>query len=157
MYEVRDAYTPDVVSIDPDATIEAALHVLIENDVSGAPVVDKHGRLCGIISQFQLLEIAFDPEVRQGLVRDVMTRKVITVKENTLLATVANVLMVRRIRRLPVVREGKVVGIISRGDLVKYFAKTGERLRPFIDNLRRAKEDSRPVEQESEILASLIA
>ncbi len=156
MYEVRDAYSPHVVSIDPDATIEAALHVLIENDVSGAPVIDKNGRLCGIISQFQILEIAFDPEVRQGLVRDFMTRKVITVKENTLLATVANVLMVRRIRRLPVVRDGQVVGIISRGDLVKYFAKTGERLRPFIDKLRKAKEDSRPVE-ESEILASLIA
>jgi CBS domain-containing protein len=157
MYEVRDAFTPNVISIDPDTTIDAALQILIENDVSGAPVIDKNGRLCGIISQFQLLEIAFDPEVRQGLVRDFMTRKVITVKENTLLATVANVLMVRRIRRLPVVRDGKVVGIISRGDLVKYFAKTGERLRSFIENLRKANDDSRPVEQESEILASLIA
>jgi CBS domain-containing protein len=141
MYEVKDAFTPRVIAIDPNDTIEGALHVLIENNVSGAPVIDAHGCLCGIISQFQLLEVAFDPAVRHGLVKEFMTRDVVTVKEETLLSTVANILMVRRIRRLPVMRDGAVVGIISRGDLLKYFAKTGERLEPFIDKLRAADID----------------
>jgi len=141
MYRVKDAFTPSVVCVDPDATIEEALHILNDNDVSGAPVIDKKGWLCGIISQFQLLELAFDQDVRSGRVRDFMTRDVITVTENTHLATVANLFMVRGIRRMPVIREDCVVGIISRGDLLKYFAQTGERLEPFIDNLRPTQPD----------------
>lgn len=148
MYEVKDAFTPSVISVAPTATIEEALHVLIEHDVSGAPVIDARGRLCGIISQFQLLELAFDPAVRHGQVRDFMTRDVITIQEDTLLATVANILMVRRIRRLPVMRKGEVVGVISRGDLLRYFAKTGKRLEPFIEMLRKT---------EVEVAAELIA
>jgi len=141
MYEVKDAFTPCVISIRPEATIEQALYTLLLHDVSGAPVIDSNGTLRGIISQFQLLELAFDPALRSGVVREFMTKDVISVNESTLLATAANLFMVRRIRRLPVMRDGKVVGIISRGDLLKYFAKTGEKLEPFIEKLRREKAD----------------
>jgi CBS domain-containing protein len=156
MYEVKDAFTPRVISINPDATIEEALNILIEHDVSGAPVIDKNDWLCGIISQFQLLELAFDPALRSGRVRDFMTKDVVRVKETTLLATVANLFMVRRIRRLPVMRNGKVIGIISRGDLLKYFAKSGEQLEPFIEKLRREKSVA-PSDDAVDCLEAMIA
>jgi CBS domain-containing protein len=142
MYQVKNAFQQRVISVRPDSTIEDAIQVLLENEVSGAPVIDDSGRLCGIITQFQLLEVVYDPSVKSGLVRDFMTRDVFTVTEDSLLGTAANILMVRRVRRLPVLRHGRVVGIISRSDLLKYCLKTGERFGTFMDKLRNVDDDA---------------
>jgi CBS domain-containing protein len=136
MYQVKDAMSKTVVSIRPDATVERAIETLLEHEVSGAPVMDDRGRLCGIISQFQLLEVMYDPHLKDSPVLDFMTRDVLTVEENALLGTAANLLIVHRIHRLPVLRDGAVVGIISRSDLLRYFVKTGEKIESFFDKLK---------------------
>jgi CBS domain-containing protein len=136
MYQVKDAMSRSVVSILPDATIEVAIHVLLEHSVSGAPVMESDGRLCGIISQYQLLEVMYDPKLKRSRVREFMTREVLTVEDTALLGVAANLFVVHRIRRLPVVQSGKVVGIISRSDLLRYFVKTGEKIETFFEKLR---------------------
>jgi signal-transduction protein with cAMP-binding, CBS, and nucleotidyltransferase domain len=67
-----------------------------------------------------------------------MTRDVLTVEEDALLAVAANLFVVHRIRRIPVTRRGKVVGVISRSDLLRYFVKTGEDLDAFFSKLKEA-------------------
>src|SRR5436190_12093372 len=99
MYQVKEAMSRMVISIPPDATVEMAIRILLEYQVSGAPVIDDDGRLCGIITQFQLLEVIYDPQAGQGLVRDFMTRDVLTIEEDALLGTAANLFVVHRIRR----------------------------------------------------------
>jgi CBS domain-containing protein len=111
---------------------------LLENNISGAPVLDKAGQLCGIITQFQLLEVMYDPEIRNGKVRDFMTRNVLTIEEDALLGTAVSLFVMHRIRRLPVVRNGRVVGVISRSDLLRYFVKSGEQIDSFFNKLKKA-------------------
>ena len=142
MYQVKDAMSQTVISVPPEATVETAIGVLLEYGVSGAPVIDGKGSLCGIITQFQLLEVIYDPEIKTGRVRDFMTRDVLTVEEDDLLGTAANHFIVHRIRRLPVVRGNQVIGIISRSDLLRYFSRTGERIDEFFDQLRTAANEA---------------
>ena len=136
MYQVKDAMTPQVVSIRPEATVEEAIHILLDNKVSGAPVLDGKGQLIGVISQFQLLEVMYDPKLKDSLVSNFMTRNVVTIEENALLGCAANLFVVHRIHRLPVMRAGKVVGVISRSDLLRYFARTGEKIEAFFNKLK---------------------
>jgi len=83
-----------------------------------------------------LLEVVYDPEIKHARVGDLMTKDVMTVEDTALLAVAVNLLVVHRIRRLPVLRNGSLVGVISRGDLLRYFVKTGERLEAFFSRLR---------------------
>jgi CBS domain-containing protein len=136
MYQAKDTMNTAVISIRPEATIEEAIRLLLEHDISGVPVIDDKGRLCGIISEFQLLEVVYDPNLRGAQVQGFMTRDVLTIDESTLLASVANLFIVHRIRRVPVVRDGRVVGIVSRRDLLRYIVETGSKIQNFFDNLK---------------------
>jgi CBS domain-containing protein len=136
MFQVKDAMNRFVVSLRPDATIEEAIHSLLDHDISGAPVIDEAGRLRGIISQFQLMEVLYDPTLKHALIQECMTRDVLTIDENSLLGAAANMFVVHRIRRIPVVRGTLVVGIISRRDLLRYFVETGEEIEEFFAKLK---------------------
>jgi CBS domain-containing protein len=114
----RDIMTSEVRTIDASASVEAAARIMFEESISGMPVVDSDDRIVGVVSEFDVLS-------RKGdTVRDIMTTSVVTVGEDTDPETIATMLIEQRIRRLPVVHDGKVVGIISRSDLVRLFALT---------------------------------
>jgi CBS domain-containing protein len=145
-----DIMTTDVITVDPDMTVQAFAMLLAERGISGAPVVDAGGHLVGIISEGDLLHRAeigtarrhrerrrswwldhFASELAREYVKshgrtvkDVMTRDVVTVTEDTELADVAALLEAKRIKRVPVIREGKVVGIISRANIVRAVGAT---------------------------------
>lgn len=119
MPRARDVMSTDLVVLPENATVEEAIRSLLKHHVSGAPIVDEQGCLVGIVSEFQLLEAIYRPEVKQEQVRDLMTKDVITVREDAALSEVANLLLLHRIRRVPVVREGEMVGIITRRDLLQ--------------------------------------
>src|SRR4051812_4496483 len=137
MYKVKNAMNRKVISISPDATVEEAIHLLLDHSISGAPVIDDEGELCGIITQFQLLEVMYDPNVKNTRIRDCMTRGVFTIDEDALLGKAANLLVIHRIRRIPVVKGRRVVGIISRRDLLQYFVDTGEEIQAFFSKLKQ--------------------
>jgi CBS domain-containing protein len=136
MYEARDAMTRNIIPVSPDDTVEAAIRTLVEHQISGAPVVDKDGTLVGLISEYQLLEIAYDPHIKESKVRDFMTKEVLTVNSRTLLTTVANLFVSHRIRRVPVLEEGRLVGIISRRDILRYMTETGKPIDRFFSEMR---------------------
>ena len=137
MYQVKDAMTRRVISIRPEATVDEAIRLLLKHNISGAPVIDARGRLCGIITQYQLLEVLYEPTVKNSRVQECMTREVITIEEESLLGTATNFFVLHRIRRIPVVRGGTVVGIISRPDLLRYFTETGEEIEAFFAKLKQ--------------------
>jgi CBS domain-containing protein len=144
MYQVKDAMKKNVVSIVPNATVEEAIRTLLEHQISGAPVIDKEGKLVGIISQFQLLEVLYDPQIRTQRVQQIMTKDVLTIEDSALLGTAANLFVLHRIHRIPVLKSGRVVGVISRSDLLKYFLESGEKIEAFFDTLKEATEAEEP-------------
>ena len=135
MDRARDVMNKNVLTISEDATVEEAIRGLLQHQISGMPVVDHGGRLVGIITEFQLLEVLYAPEVKKLRVRELMTRDVTTVSENTALTDVAGVLVMQRIRRIPVVRDGIVTGIIARRDLLRYVMQSEESLEGFFSKM----------------------
>ncbi len=138
----RDVMTKNVVTVRPDTTVEDCARLLLDRRISAAPVVNESGQVVGIVSEGDLihrietetetrrpwwLELVSDPSVMaQDFVKstgkrvaDVMTNHVISVGEETPLRDIAELLDKRRIKRVPVVRGGKLVGVVSRADLVR--------------------------------------
>ena len=114
----RDIMTSSVETVAPETSVDAAARTMFERSISGLPVVSTDGLLIGVVSEYDIIS-RNDPTVG-----DIMTRDVVSIGEDTEPETIARLLINQRIRRLPVVREGRVVGIISRSDLVKLFALT---------------------------------
>lgn len=144
--KVRDVMTRGVVSIRPEASILEAAHLMLEHGISGLPVIDGAHELVGIVTERDLLrrdepdvqlrrpewvEFLIGPErlareyaqCHARKVNEVMTSKVITISEAAPIEKAANLMDQHRIKRLPVTRAGRLVGIIARPDLVRAFAR----------------------------------
>lgn len=151
----KDLMTSKVVTVGPGNSIWHAAQKMLEHDVSGLPVVDDSGRLAGMLTQGDLLhriELGTEtapvaPEPRLGAyvkahswnVGDVMTAAVISAEEETPIHAVATLMDRHRIRRMPVVRDGKLVGIISRKDLLRVIAAARrDTIPPGNDAMQRA-------------------
>jgi CBS domain-containing protein len=111
--------TPNLVTVRPEDSIEEAVKLLLENEISGLPVVDDAGKLVGVITEFALLAVAYDRRVKDHTVRQHMTRDLITVELDAPIRRVADLCIVHRIRRLPVTDEGRLVGVIARRDVLR--------------------------------------
>ena len=106
-----------VVTVTPDTTIQQAVVLLEKGRISGLPVVDEDDHLLGMLTEFDLL-CAIRNMALQGLVRDFMSTDIVTVDESASLMHLTDLILEKRIRRVPVLSEGRVVGVVSRRDLV---------------------------------------
>ena len=111
--------TPDLVTVRPNASIEQAIEMLLAQQISGLPVTDDDGRLIGLITEFALLAVAYDRRVKHHTVSQHMTREVITVDIDDPINRVADLCIVHRVRRVPVMKSGRLVGIIARRDVLR--------------------------------------
>jgi CBS domain-containing protein len=119
MLTAGEIMTPELVTVRPDSSIEDAIEILLTREISGLPVVDADGRLVGVITEFALLAVAYDQRVKNHTVSQHMTRDVITVDVNDPLSRVADVCIVHRVRRVPVMQNGRLVGLIARRDVLR--------------------------------------
>src|SRR4051794_38098559 len=111
-----DIMTPDPLTLRPETSVHEAAQVLSEHRISGAPVVGDDGHIVGIVSEYDLI-------ARSGnTVDDVMTREVVAVPSNATLDRVRAILVTQRLKRVPVTQEARLVGLISRADLVRELA-----------------------------------
>lgn len=119
---VRDFMSERLVSVNPDMDIHDAIKLLIREQISGVPVVDKAGALIGILSEKDCFKVSFYCGYyldRGGRVSDYMTQSVITVNTDADIVGVAEMFLKGPYRRFPVVSGGRVVGVISRRDALR--------------------------------------
>ncbi len=117
--KVGEIMTRDVISVAEDASVREVARLLDRHRISGLPVCDGEGHMVGLISEFDLIA---KPEAHAAV--DAMTRDVISVMEDTSVDEVRYLLVHRRIKRVPVLRGQRLVGIVSRADLVREIALT---------------------------------
>jgi len=140
--QAMDVMTRDVVTIQGDRPVVEVARLLLDRRISAVPVVDPTGRLLGIVSEGDLLRrVETDTERRRSgwhalmasnwhlaaeyvksharRAADIMTRDVVTVSERTPLGDITDIFEDRKIKRVPVTRDGQVVGIVSRADLLR--------------------------------------
>lgn len=119
---VRDYMDVEVATVAPDMEILEAIDFLIAHHVTGAPVVDADNHVVGILTELdclKLLSVGNDGDVAQGKVADFMTKNPITLGPNTNIYYAAGVFLSHSFRRLPIVEGGRLVGAITRFDLVR--------------------------------------
>lgn len=140
--KAKDVMSVKVVTISSKATVFEAAKLMLDRRISGLPVVDDQGHLVGIVTEGDLLRrIEIGTELHPSLrspgsksdfrlyreffkshgknVEDIMSRDVVRVFENTPLTEAAGLLELKRIKRVPVMRNGKMIGIVSRADFLR--------------------------------------
>jgi CBS domain-containing protein len=115
-----------VAAVRPDMTVAETIEVLTENHIGGAPVVDKSGKLVGMISELALIDVVFDASVGDAPVSNFMTAELQVVGPDEPLSRAAQLFTLYAFRRLPVVEHDKLIGIITRRDLMNYALRTGQ-------------------------------
>lgn len=147
--QAKDIMVTEVVTVKKDDTVEDVIKLLIQHNISGLPVVDEEGRVTGIVTEgdliyrskklhipayFTILDGYIFLESTKSLeeemkkiaayrVEDMMTQEVITVGEEESVEEIATTMIRKKINRLPVVRDGKLVGIVSRRDIIKAYVR----------------------------------
>jgi CBS domain-containing protein len=151
--KTRDVMTPRIISIETDAPIMRAVRLMLQNRISGLPVVGPKGELVGMVTEGDFirrgeigtqhrrsrwLEFLIGPgrladeyvHTRGRKVEEVMTREPITVTEDTPLDEVVRLMERHRIKRLPVVREGQLVGIVTRANIMHALVSMAAEAKP---------------------------
>ena len=118
----RDYMATDVVALKPETELHRAMRVLLDNDISGAPVVDGQGNLVGLLTEKDCFTAAFEASYHReltGAVSQYMTTSVETMGAETEIVEVVERFLHSRYRRFPVVVDGRLVGQISRRDVLR--------------------------------------
>jgi len=149
---VREVMTSPACSIRPEASVRAAIRLLVDHHVTSAPVVDGQGHVVGIVSEHDLLSHSLEPDPRAhlrplvepevgapGTVADVMTPEPRTVHENDDVADVAAIFSTHSWKSLPAVRDGLLVGVVSRSDIVRVLSRDDSAI---ITDIRRGLADA---------------
>lgn len=113
----KDIMTTKVVTVKPSTSIADAARLLVRRKISGVPVVDEKDKtkVVGILTEADLLAAPAGAKT----VADVMKKRVVSVSSSTSVDEVAEILVKKKIKRVPVIDEGKLVGIVSRIDVLK--------------------------------------
>ena len=146
---VREVMITEVVTVSPDTTVRELAELLAGRDISGAPVVDGEGKLVGVVSEADVVQQdrelhfpyyipfldsiiylewvpTYEKRFRKMfgvVVGDIMTKRVITVSPEDSIHHAATLMSDKRVNRLPVVEAGKLVGILTRADIVRAIAQ----------------------------------
>jgi CBS domain-containing protein len=152
MLTAKDIMTKDVITVTPDTSIEKLASILVQNEISGVPVVDDAGTLFGMVTENDLisrnkrlhiptvvsfLDAAiylesskkFEQEVKRMCatrVGDICNRKAVSITEETTIVDIATIMSEKNVHLLPVVRNAKIVGIVGKRDMVKAVARQAE-------------------------------
>lgn len=152
MATAKEIMTKEVLTVTTDVTIEGLARILTKHDISGAPVVDEEGKLIGIVTESDLIKMEqrlhiptviniFDAVIYLGsskkfeedikrmaatTVGDIFRKDAVTITESATIEEIATIMTEKNIHHLPVIKKGKLVGIVGKKDIVKAIAK-GER------------------------------
>ncbi len=119
---VKDYMTKNLITLSPDMEILQAARTLVENKISGAPVIDEHGNLVGMVTEKDCLRVAFHASYHEewgGRVSEFMSRQVKTIEADTSIADLTKQVVTDPHRGYPVVEDNRLVGQISRHDVLK--------------------------------------
>ncbi len=116
--------TTEVVTVLEEMLLTDVVRLLLKWRVSGLPVVDERGELKGLVTEHDLVNFIVSGNAAVTRVSEVMTRDVKTYTPETSFIDIVNDFMIHRVRRIPIVESGRLVGIVSRRDIIREMART---------------------------------
>lgn len=143
--KVKDIMVIDVRHLSPESSAKDAFYKILNQHISGLPVIDENGKLVGMFTEKDILNYILPSYIEkvgkfiygetpkaimnklitldQIKVKDLMRKEVVTINEDAPLAEAAHLVLTQKARRIPVVKESKVIGIIAREDILRAFAR----------------------------------
>ncbi len=151
MLTAKDIMTKNVITVTPELPVDKLAGILWQNKISGVPVVDDAGNLVGVVTESDLIDqnkkvhiptvftvldsmiflenpAKIDKEIKKmtgTTVKDICTPDPVTVEEGTPLDEIASIMSDKHIHTLPVVKDGKVVGVVGKSDIIKTISSPG--------------------------------
>ncbi|MBF0384485.1 MAG: CBS domain-containing protein [Candidatus Omnitrophica bacterium] len=124
MTKVMEVMTKEVLTVKPETPISVAIKLLVMERVTGLPVVNDDSTIVGIVSEKDLMRILMEKEsLKEKTVRDYMTKNVQSFSPDDNMVDVCKFLLDHNFRRVPIAQDGKLVGIVSRRDIIKLIWK----------------------------------
>ena len=123
MFDTSAFMTSDVVTVKRQATISEVIKIFVESDITGLPVVEDDMTMVGIISEKDVLNVLLNDKADLVKVEDCMTKDVVSFEQNVDFISICECLLNNNFRRVPILKNGKLAGIISRRDLIKYICE----------------------------------
>jgi CBS domain-containing protein len=120
MFKAKTVMTTDILFVKRRTPIYEAMKILVDKNITGLPVVNDDMTLAGIISEKDALKLLYDIKDKAGNVEDFMTANICSFDVDDNLVDITECLINNNFRRVPITSEGKLVGIISRKDVIKY-------------------------------------
>ena len=121
MAYVRDIMKKEIVTAKAKDNIQKISKVLIQKKINNIPVINEKDELIGVVSEQDIIRAMESENFMKMTAKDIMTKKVFSVKENNSIEYVSKIFIERPYRRLPVTRNKKVVGTITREDIISNF------------------------------------
>jgi CBS domain-containing protein len=125
MFPVKDIMTKNVITVTRETPIMDAVKMLVDHRITGIPVVNEEKNLVGILSEFDVLRLLTETTVDHSrIVDEFMTKKVISFEDTATAIEVCEFFLANSSkRRMPITHQGKLVGLVSRADIVKLIVK----------------------------------
>jgi len=120
MFETRTIMSTDVVAVKRDTPVRDVIDLIVTKDITGIPVVNDDGTLAGIVTERDILSLLADVRYATGPVEQYMTRDVVAFDVEEDFIAICECVTKNHFRRVPILSEGKLVGIVSRSDIIKY-------------------------------------
>lgn len=120
MAKAKEVMNPSVITVSKDEDIHEAIRMMILNNITGLPATNEDGTIAGVITEKDVLALLYNVEDKPGAVKDFMTTEVVCVDQEDDLDKVVETLQANYFRRVPVLDKGRLVGIISRRDIIKH-------------------------------------
>jgi CBS domain-containing protein len=124
MIQAKAIMRTDVITVPREEDIREAVRIMALNNITGLPVLNEDGTLAGIVTEKDVLPLFYHERDDPGKVEDFMTAEVICFDQEDALADVVGCLIARGFHRVPILRQGKLAGIISRRDIIKHIGNS---------------------------------
>lgn len=129
MFTAKDIMTEEVIRVRPETPVYDAIELLVENEITGMPVVDDESNLVGVLSEKDVLAMLYAMEDSTGqTVGDYMSTGVVSLDVNANLTNLCDCLMQNVFRRVLITDNGKLAGVVSRSDMIKIVLKIKEHM-----------------------------
>lgn len=119
MLKARDIMTKEIIFTHPEEDLETVIRMLLENKISGMPVCEGDRKIVGMISEVDIINFMFSGHMHNSKVKEAMSKNVISYPPDADIDTISLCMVEKKIRRVPVVENNKILGIISRRSIIK--------------------------------------
>ena len=127
MIKASTAMTSSPIAVDRETFVYEAIGIMVKNDVTGLPVVNADGTVAGVISEKDVLKLRYNAKDHDATVEHFMTEDVVTFDEDDSLIDITECFIANSFRRVFITSGGKISGVISRRDIIRYILNLRQR------------------------------